>query len=496
MVSHVMRHAVRFRPAVRTGVLGACLAAIVAAADTGRPGRGAGAARRTRRTRLRLIRTRGGRRSMRRSNPGEPVCGRRQPLGAAPAFLVASVAAAVGRAAAGPALGERLARAGAGRKIDANRAARRVDTARARQHRRPHARRALSPDEPEHHLRRRRIGRDLEDRRQRHHLAADRRRAREHRGQCAGHRSKRTGRDVCRHRRRLLSRGDSQHRLAAARQRDLRDARRRTHMAAAAARPLQRTSTGSTISSSASATAGSSTPPREPASGDHGIAARAGRVLLETTVRGGCLDLAIRRDGGNDVLFASCGSYEQATIYRILTAESQPRIEVVLREPGQGRTSLAIAPSNPDVIYAIAASNDPGPARQLPPGTSRRVSLGARRRCRHVGDARLESGSARISTRCSLPTSRAATIQECGSTCAEQLHQHGLVHQRHRRRSARSESRLGGRRGLVPLGRRRRFVGTRVVDGCDAVGDADAGARRSARHRVSPGIRRRRRIRH
>ena len=30
MVSHVMRHAVRFRPAVRTGVLGVCLAAIVA----------------------------------------------------------------------------------------------------------------------------------------------------------------------------------------------------------------------------------------------------------------------------------------------------------------------------------------------------------------------------------------------------------------------------------------------------------------------------------
>jgi hypothetical protein len=33
---------------------------------------------------------------------------------------------------------------------------------------------------------------------------------------------------------------------------------------------------------------------------------------------------------------------------------------VVLRT-GQGRTSVAIAPSNPDVIYALAASNVDGP---------------------------------------------------------------------------------------------------------------------------------------
>ena len=33
----------------------------------------------------------------------------------------------------------------------------------------------------------------------------------------------------------------------------------------------------------------------------------------------------------------------------------------MLREPNQGRTSLAIAPSNPDVMYALAASNADGP---------------------------------------------------------------------------------------------------------------------------------------
>ena len=83
--------------------------------------------------------------------------------------------------------------------------------------------------------------------------------------------------------------------------------------------------------------------------------------LLEANVRGGCLDLALRPDRSEDVLFASCGSYEQASVYRFPRAVDRPDAEVVLREPDMGRTSLAIAPSNPEVIYALAASNAPGP---------------------------------------------------------------------------------------------------------------------------------------
>jgi hypothetical protein len=83
--------------------------------------------------------------------------------------------------------------------------------------------------------------------------------------------------------------------------------------------------------------------------------------ILETSVRGGCLDLALRPDRTEDVLFASCGSYEQATVYRFPRASDRSDVDVVLREPNMGRTSLAIAPSNPDVIYALAASNDGGP---------------------------------------------------------------------------------------------------------------------------------------
>jgi len=78
---------------------------------------------------------------------------------------------------------------------------------------------------------------------------------------------------------------------------------------------------------------------------------------LTTTVRGGCLDLAYRGDTASDYLFASCGTFEQATVYRTMNGESWTP---VLSEQFMGRTTLAIAPSNPSVVYALSASNEPG----------------------------------------------------------------------------------------------------------------------------------------
>ena len=83
--------------------------------------------------------------------------------------------------------------------------------------------------------------------------------------------------------------------------------------------------------------------------------------LVTTNVRGGCLDLALRPDRPEDVLFAACGSYEQATVYRFPRAADSTTVEIVLQQEHQGRTSLAIAPSNPNVIYALSASNEGGP---------------------------------------------------------------------------------------------------------------------------------------
>ncbi len=86
--------------------------------------------------------------------------------------------------------------------------------------------------------------------------------------------------------------------------------------------------------------------------------------VLPVTVKGGCLDLAWRGDTGGDYLVASCGTFERATVYRNKNAESNPSWEAVLTDPLMGRTSLAIAPSNPSIVYALSATNEPGKFHQ------------------------------------------------------------------------------------------------------------------------------------
>jgi len=76
-----------------------------------------------------------------------------------------------------------------------------------------------------------------------------------------------------------------------------------------------------------------------------------------TTVKGGCLEL----DLGGGYLLASCGTFEQATVYRSMNGSEWTS---VLAKPGMGRTSIAIAPSDPSVAYAMSASNLPGKYQQ------------------------------------------------------------------------------------------------------------------------------------
>jgi photosystem II stability/assembly factor-like uncharacterized protein len=85
--------------------------------------------------------------------------------------------------------------------------------------------------------------------------------------------------------------------------------------------------------------------------------------VVPVTVKGGCLDLAFRGDTEGDFLFASCGTFEPATVYRTANAESDAAWTPVLAEPNMGRTTLAIAPSQPSTIYALSASNEPDPRK-------------------------------------------------------------------------------------------------------------------------------------
>ena len=94
------------------------------------------------------------------------------------------------------------------------------------------------------------------------------------------------------------------------------------------------------------------------------------------SVKGGCLDLAYRSGQDGDYLFASCGTLSQATVYRAKHAENGGPWEAVLSEPDMGRTSLAIAPSNSSVVYALAASNEEGKYHQGLLGVYRSTSDG------------------------------------------------------------------------------------------------------------------------
>lgn len=75
---------------------------------------------------------------------------------------------------------------------------------------------------------------------------------------------------------------------------------------------------------------------------------------------GGCLDLALRTDQSADILFAACGTFEQATVYRNTDAAGSAAWSSVLTEANMGRTALAIAPSDQNIVYAVASSIEPG----------------------------------------------------------------------------------------------------------------------------------------
>ncbi len=71
--------------------------------------------------------------------------------------------------------------------------------------------------------------------------------------------------------------------------------------------------------------------------------------------KGGGFDLLLRADQATDTVFAVVGSSQQTSIYRNTDASGSGVWSVVQTEPGMGRTALALAPSNQNVIYALAS---------------------------------------------------------------------------------------------------------------------------------------------
>jgi photosystem II stability/assembly factor-like uncharacterized protein len=84
--------------------------------------------------------------------------------------------------------------------------------------------------------------------------------------------------------------------------------------------------------------------------------------VLDGAAVNGCMDLAIQTDRALARVFASCGTFAQGAIHRALDTSSAQAWTSVFSPPNMGRTSLALAPSNQNIIYAMAASIEAGAA--------------------------------------------------------------------------------------------------------------------------------------
>jgi len=74
----------------------------------------------------------------------------------------------------------------------------------------------------------------------------------------------------------------------------------------------------------------------------------------------GCTDLAVSDNAGTDRVFAACGMWTTSpTAYILRSTNNGTSWSQVHTQQYMDRTSLAIAPSNPDIIYALASNNNP-----------------------------------------------------------------------------------------------------------------------------------------
>lgn len=124
----------------------------------------------------------------------------------------------------------------------------------------------------------------------------------------------------------------------------------------------------------------------------------------------GCIDLEARPDTAGDFLFATCGLFEQAAVYRHPNAQGAEPWEQVLAEPFQGRTNVALAPSDPDLVYALAASNESNAFNQGLLAVYRSDAAGAAGTWQRVTDNRDPVPLHRLL----LSNPVIATQQECG----------------------------------------------------------------------------------
>ncbi len=86
------------------------------------------------------------------------------------------------------------------------------------------------------------------------------------------------------------------------------------------------------------------------------------RVMLSRySPNNGCQDITIRTDQSTDYVFAACGTtIGTPAVFRNSDAAGEGKWTSVLSVPNQGRTVIALAPSNQGIVYALLSSNESG----------------------------------------------------------------------------------------------------------------------------------------
>ena len=86
------------------------------------------------------------------------------------------------------------------------------------------------------------------------------------------------------------------------------------------------------------------------------------QTLPRIAPNSGCEELVIRTDQSTDYLFAACGRFNapKTAVFRNVDAANGAAWENVFAIDGMGRTSLALAPSNQGIMYALVADVTPG----------------------------------------------------------------------------------------------------------------------------------------
>ena len=81
--------------------------------------------------------------------------------------------------------------------------------------------------------------------------------------------------------------------------------------------------------------------------------------LVSGTSVNGCTQVAMQLTGASGFVFGSCGNFAQGTVYRADDSDAST-FTSVLSNAGMGRSSIAVAPSNPAVVYVMSASTTSG----------------------------------------------------------------------------------------------------------------------------------------